>query len=289
MRTMLLIYAAVAIAFSTGRTGGFALHDPDQVIELPEELTEISALTDVDDRTVACLHDEAARLYFIDIHSGKVVREMVFGAPGDMEGLTRVGEEYFALRSDGLMFRMHVKRDELAVTDTFRLDLPNRNIEGLGWDEKRKLVLISPKDVPKGDKKQRDVRMIHCYDPATKRLCDRPILQLSIGSIIEEARRKDLKVPMKRTDKGRLVPDMKLKFSSVAVDPVSDHYFLLSAVDRILLIVDRKGEVMALEQLDPKLFEKPEGITFLRNGDLLISNEGKGKKANIVRFERKRQ
>ncbi len=286
---MLLICAAIAIAFGPGGTNGFDLREPDQVIELPEELTEISALTDVDDRTVACLHDEAARLYFIDLHSGKVVREMAFGAPGDMEGLTRVGEEYFALRSDGLMFRMHVERNELAVTDTFRLDLPNRNIEGLGWDEKRKLVLISPKDVPKGGKKQRDVRMIHCYDPATKRLCDRPVLQLSIGSIIEEARRKDLKVPMKRTDNGRLVPDMKLKFSSVAVDPVTDHYFLLSAVDRILLIVDRRGEVMALEQLDPKLFEKPEGITFLRNGDLLISNEGKGKKANILRFERKGQ
>ncbi|HNK69711.1 MAG TPA: hypothetical protein PKH36_13380, partial [Flavobacteriales bacterium] len=59
---------------------------------------------------------------------------------------------------------------------------------------------------------------------------------------------------------------------------------LLSAVDRTLLVVDRAGKLIALEQLDEELLPKPEGITFLTNGDLVLSSEGKGGTPVIVRY-----
>jgi hypothetical protein len=39
-----------------------------------------------------------------------------------------------------------------------------------------------------------------------------------------------------------------------------------------------------VEQLNPALFNKAEGITFLENGDMLISNEGQSKKPTVLRF-----
>ncbi|HNO04868.1 MAG TPA: SdiA-regulated domain-containing protein, partial [Flavobacteriales bacterium] len=91
-------------------------------------------------------------------------------------------------------------------------------------------------------------------------------------------------VPERTTDKGRVVPALKLRYSSVSVHPMTGHYYLLSAVDRTLLVVDRAGKLIALEQLDEELLPKPEGITFLTNGDLVLSSEGKGGTPVIVRY-----
>jgi uncharacterized protein YjiK len=264
----------------------FDLEKPTRTYRLPPELLEVSALTDVDDLTVACLHDEAAMLYLFDLRRGVIARRYAFGVPGDMEGLTRVGDEYFALRSDGLVYRFSLKGDAVQVLDTFRLALSNRNIEGLGYDERFDRVLVSPKDIPKGSPEVRDVRVIHAFDARTGKVLPEPVLTLSINTLIDQARAKGLPVPMRTTENGREVPALKLRFSSVAVDPRSDLIYLLSAVDRMVLVVDRQGDLVHLEQLDARAHPKPEGITFLPAGDLLISNEGKGTAPSIVRFSR---
>lgn len=38
------------------------------------------------------------------------------------------------------------------------------------------------------------------------------------------------------------------------------------------------------ELLNPLVFNKPEGITFFENGDMMISNEGQHKKPTLLRF-----
>lgn len=264
----------------------FDLAKPARTYRLPPELLEVSALTDVDDLTLACLHDEAAMLYLFDLRQGVIARRFSFGHPGDMEGLTRVGDQYFALRSDGLVYRLSLKDDAAQLLDTFRLALSNRNIEGLGYDERFDRVLVSPKDIPKGSPELRDVRVIHAFDARTGEVLPEPVLTLSINTLIDQARAKGLTVPMRTTDNGREVPALKLRFSSVAVDSRSDLIYLLSAVDRMVLVVDRQGDLVYLEQLDARAHPKPEGITFLPAGDLLISNEGKGTAPSIVRFSR---
>lgn len=287
LRFIVPILLAVLLA-AAGPAGNipFDLAKPSRIYVLPEELMEVSALTDVDDRTVACLQDEAATMYFFDLVEGRVTRKVPFGVPGDMEGLTRVKDSYYALRSDGLVYHLTVGADRALVSDTFRLAVPEHNIEGLGYDEKRGLILVSPKDVIKGRPEMRDRRVIHAYDPARHSMAG-TALTLSVTSIVAQARKAGFEVPMRTTDKGRVVPALKLRFSSVALDPVSDRYYILSAVDHMLLVVDRQGGLAALHQLDAKLFPKPEGITFLPSGTLLISNEGKGATPNILRFDRR--
>ena len=265
----------------------FDLAKPSRKHILPEELLEISALTDVDDHTVACVQDEMATIYLLDLRTGDIIQRIPFGSAGDMEGLTRVGQEYFALRSDGLMYRLALQAGAAVVLDTFRLQLPNRDLEGLGFDERRGLVLISPKDFLKGDAQQRDVRLVHAYDPVKKHLLPEPVLSISIADLTAQAERKGMPVPQRTTKEGRSVNALKLRLSSVAVDPRTDQYYLLSAVDRTLLVLDRQGELVALEQLDPALFPKPEGITFMSSGEMVISNEGKDGRPNVLVFDRR--
>ena len=47
------------------------------------------------------------------------------------------------------------------------------------------------------------------------------------------------------------------------------------------------GKLHHLEVLDPVRFNKAEGIIFLSDGDLLITNEGQDKRPTLLRFDRK--
>jgi uncharacterized protein YjiK len=256
----------------------YDLGKPTSTFTLPDLLIEISALTDVDSNTVACVQDEAATMYTISLTDGVVVGTYPFGGPADMEGLTKVKGDYYALRSDGLVYHLRFKPQEaesLAVVDTFRLEVPNHNIEGLGYDERNHRVLVSPKDFVKGSKEGRDERVLYAFDPKDPMHKADTVLRLSIQGLIAQANASGITVPERKAGNDRVVPALKLRYSSVAVHPITDHYYLLSAVDRTLLVVDRNGKLIALEQLDGQLLPKPEGITFMANGDLVLSSEGK--------------
>ena len=264
--------------------GKYNMLRPSIVFELPAFLTEVSALTDVDENTIACVHDEAASVYFVSLRDGSVLDSMTFSGPADMEGLTRVGNEFFALRSDGLVFHLGGRASRLSVRDTFWLDVPNKNIEGLGYDERKGLVLISPKDFVKGAKEGKDERVIYAIDPNAKEHVPSVVLRLSLEGLVEQAERKGIATPRRRKDDGQEVSSLKLRYSSVAVHPITDHYYLLSAADRTLLVVDRSGTLIDLVLLDEELLPKPEGITFMPNGDMWISSEGKGRTPVLARY-----
>ena len=97
-------------------------------------------------------------------------------------------------------------------------------------------------------------------------------------------------VPLKEKKKGRRKPRVALRFmpSSIAVHPVTEEIFALSAIDPVMAVFDSGGSVVGYARLDAKLFRQPEGITFLSNGDMLVSNEGAGKRPMLLIFKWRR-
>ncbi|TXI77080.1 MAG: hypothetical protein E6Q44_14260 [Flavobacteriales bacterium] len=286
---MLVSACAAAQKGSPGKAIPYDMRDPAQVFELPSQLNEISALTDVDAETIACVHDESASIYFLSTRTGRILDSVAFAGPADMEGLTRVGNEFFALRSDGLVYRLGDRASGMAVRDTFRLAIPNRNIEGLGYDDRSGMVLVSPKDLQKGSKAGKDERLIHAIDPHATAMAPRAALRLSLDRLEREAEALGIEVPKDTKGKGKAKSALKLRYSSVAVDPTNGHYYLLSAVDRTLLVVDRSGSLVDLVFLDPKLLPKAEGITFTPDGAMWLSSEGKGRSPVLVRYALKKE
>ncbi len=281
MRTLiLLLLTAWAHHSITAQT----LPKPLAVVDLPAELHEVSGLTEIDANTVACLQDEAATLYLVNIVDGQVRARHSFGPPGDMEGLTRVGHDLFALRSDGLVYRIAQRGDQYVSVDSFNLMLVHRNIEGLGYDPMDDRVLVAPKDNLKGGPDLRDKREVFAFDPTTYALQHQPALSFSVNQILRSAKAQGVAIPMRTTDNGKQVPMIKFRMSSIAVQPGTGHYFILSAVDQTLLVLDRNGGYVALYLLDQALLPKPEGITFLPEGDMLISTEGKKGTPRMVRY-----
>ena len=68
----------------------------------------------------------------------------------------------------------------------------------------------------------------------------------------------------------------KLHFrpSALAQHPLTQDWFLLSSVNRILVILDQQWNVKDVYPLNSPLFLQPEGIAFDSKSNLYISNEG---------------
>jgi len=72
--------------------------------------------------------------------------------------------------------------------------------------------------------------------------------------------------------------------SGIAVHPVTGEIYIVSAVGNVLIVLNRKNEIMHLQKLRKKVHQQPEGITFDQKGNLYISNEGKEGKGKILMF-----
>jgi hypothetical protein len=58
-------------------------------------------------------------------------------------------------------------------------------------------------------------------------------------------------------------------------------------VNKALVILNKDHTVKGSYKINPGLFKQPEGLTFTKKGDLIISNEaaGKGSAADILFFK----
>ena len=52
----------------------------------------------------------------------------------------------------------------------------------------------------------------------------------------------------------------------------------------MLFVFDATGGIEYAEKLNPILLNRPEGLAFFENGDMLISNESGNKYPTILRF-----
>ncbi len=109
------------------------------------------------------------------------------------------------------------------------------------------------------------------------------VFSFDITTIKAFAQEKKLNLPVRDKKKGG-EPIIKFFTSAIAIHPITKKLYLLSAADHMLFIFDSVGNLEHIEILNPKMFNKAEGITFFENGDMLITNEAQGKKPTLLRF-----
>ncbi|MEO6593597.1 MAG: hypothetical protein ABIP94_02465 [Planctomycetota bacterium] len=246
----------------------------DGVLLLPKGLREVSGIAAADERTLVCVQDEAGALFFVDLDGQRAAHAVVFGPPGDYEGLAKVGDDYWVLRSDGVLMHLQWFDGGLLVVGKHRLETPHKDWEGLCYDAARKMLLVLPKDRGGDTKEDRDERIVFAFDPVDARL--RPELELvfSKSRLVEQAARRGLDMPSHTTGKGKTRIDLKLHCSEVSTVPGKRELLLLSGIDRTLLRVDYEGRLLASRVFDARELPRPEGMTYLPDGRLLVASEG---------------
>lgn len=266
---------------------GYDLNNPDRIIPLPGILHEISGITEIDTSTIASIQDEDGVLFIFDLTDNRIKSQFFFGNPGDYEGIARFGKRIFVLRSDGVIFEISDYGKPGRASASYVTGIPAKDNEGLCYDIKNNRLLIGPKSNIEGEKKSK--RAIYGFDLVTRKLIEKPVIKFDMSEIRKYAVKNKLDVPMAGKKKEKPEPIIELRTSALGIHPLTKKLYLISGIEKLLFVFDLNGTVEYIEKLDPVMFKQPEGITFLTNGDMIISNEGQAGRANLLRFNYRRK
>ena len=240
----------------------YTLATPSAAFDLVPDLREISDLTVLANGNLAAVQDEAGILYELDPATGAVVGEQEFKRRGDFEGVERVGDDVWALASDGDLYRIRTTGTDVDA-ERFKTALAGRNdTEGLAYDEANNRLLIACKENP-GNGLGR-VRAVYAFDLRTLTLSSAPVFTL-------DRRLVDARQPFKP--------------SALAIRPATGQIYVLSSVRKAIAVLTSAGALETVIDLPEALYAQPEGITFAPDGTLYISNEGPRGPATLLRFD----
>lgn len=263
---------------------GYRLMEPDQVFELPDELEEVSGLEAFGEHQLLCNEDETGHLYLFDVEEGRVVHKWKWGKKGDYEGVALIGKTAYVLKSSGQLFEIRNFAGDGNNTATIR-----KLNSGLDkWCDAEALcqlpgtqsLLIACKE---GD---RERRTIYRFDTEMPESPASLFLEINLSEIEERLITTELdKISMSlhklldpQGSAGIFYP------SGIAVHPVTQEIYILSAKSRLLVVYSQEGRLQEVEELRHERFIQPEAITFTPDANLFIGNEGGGGKANILKF-----
>ncbi|UOQ73073.1 SdiA-regulated domain-containing protein [Hymenobacter cellulosilyticus] len=241
---------------------------PAATYPMPAELAELSGIALAGTTHITGVEDETGNLYEYNLSTKKVDRVIPFGGSGDYEDLARVGSDWFIMRSDGKLFRYAGGK-----TEEFETGLSFANeTEGLTYDAASKTLLVACKAEP-GAGLSYSQRAIYRLQPGTFKAEAKPAYVLDVDAIrnsspAAEAEKSGKKGKKKSSGKS-------FSPSAVAVHPVTQHVFVLSAKQNGIVELDQNGQLLAAQPLPADLFPQAEGLAFAPNGDLYVATEAK--------------
>ena len=287
--TFVLFNCYVVISAQNENNSNYNLDTPDNKIILPDTLREISGLTNIDSSSFACIQDENGILFFYDATQNKLKRQFTFHIAGDYEGIARVNNMMYILRSDGTLFEISNYESKHFKLNSYNTGIHANNNEGLCYDPVNNRLLIGCKSKIGKGVEFKDKRVIYGFDLKAKTLSDEPVFNFDIQDINQYAYNNKIHLQYKTKKKGhKVISNIKFRISAICIHPVTKKLYLLSASDYLVFVFDMKGKINHIEALNPDVFNKAEGITFFENGDMLITNEGQDRKPTLLRFNYKK-
>ncbi len=264
---------------------GYDISSPNSIFYLPETLREVSGITVIDTSTVACIQDEQGIIFIYDLFRKQINKQYSFAIDGDYEGITKVNNTIFVLRSDGTLFEIENYSSPDFKMHSYATGIPANNNEGLCYDQDNDRLLIACKGKIGKGKEFKDKRVIYAFSLQSKKLSKDPVFDFDLKIIKQFALENNIKLPQRAKKGGKYTESIiRFRTSAICIHPIEKKLFLLSASEHLLFVFDMNGKIEHIQQLKANLFNKAEGITFLNNGDMLITNEGQDKKPTLLRF-----
>jgi len=250
---------------------GYDLDTPEKFF-MPESIFEISgiAFNKGNADTVYAIQDEEGKLFKLGLGVKKQLHTK-FGKKGDYEDLAIVNGQVVILKSSGAMVFF-----PLAATDQEEIDsvtewkhvLPKGEFESLYGEETTGNLYILCKNCPSDQAKESLSGYILNLDDSTKQSTD---FRIDVKQIKEKA--------------GKMKTGFKP--SGLAQNPITKEWFIISAINKLIVVTDSNWKVKETAQLEGGKFNQPEGIAFDNAGNLYISNEGSDvSEGNILKFKR---
>lgn len=238
-------------------------------VNLPHALDEISGMVYYPkDTSVFAIIDEDGIFYKIHLHGETTAKSWKFDKKHDYEDLVRIDSVFYILISNGDIDALKFVGDSVSH-QKYKAEEGGKKMnefETLYYDDKLKKIVMICKDCE--DDKKSGVTALG-FDPASGTFTG-PLFKIDVKAI----------------DQHLNTHKMEFKPSAAAINPLTDELYIISSINKLLVITDRAGQFKDAYELDGKMFNQPEGITFTPNGDMLISNElGEKDNASILIFK----
>ncbi len=249
---------------------GYDLQKPT-VVKLPLELDEISGLAYyASDKSIFAISDEKGKLFKITPFPKLSLNLWRFSTKADFEDLVLLDSTFYVLQSNGRLNKVQFITSD--TINNIEVDFPadsKMEFEAMFYNPVTKVLeLICKKCV--GEKKK--FLNIYTFDPARNAFADSSIT-FDISDLF-------IKMDEKKFD---------MRISGAAVHPLTGDIYLISAINKLLVILDKDHVVKSSYPLNSGMFKQPEGITFATNGTLIISNESADAgAANLLVFNYKK-
>lgn len=243
----------------------FNLEAPDKKFVVPEVLHEISGIAAVNDSIIACIADEKGTVYFFNLNTIAVDHKLKFADKGDFEDLTIYQNTLYVLDSKGVVWTIQnylsdnpqVTSTELGIEEPFELE---------GLCQRDDTLFIAAKYYHNKKRDQAGLLPVWRLNAGMK--AGDPLFNVS--DFIESTR-ENIAVPFHT--------------SALLFDESLQQWFCLSTHTKAFIQCDYRGNILKIQALSEKEFSQPEGLCFTKNGDLLISNEGRDGAGNILLFK----
>jgi len=244
----------------------YDLNNPTEPDKLSKKYMEISGICPIkDNNSLAFVQDEATRVYQFNLSTKEITKYVKHGS-GDSEDIVVLGNTAYILHAGKrpAIYRITDYNSGSAQCERYDLDLnKDYDPEGLCHDPKENRLLIACKGSPtKGDK----VRKIFSFDIESGNRSHSPVFIIDSRDFLDET--EDTFNP-----------------SGIAIHPKSNDIYLVGTKEiKMIVCYGLNGIFKGGWKLDKKLFNQPEGIAFMKSGELIISSEGKqGKKGKKAR------
>jgi hypothetical protein len=281
---------------------GYDLGAPKKYI-VPESLHEISGICLLKNNpdTMYAIEDETGRLFHFHLGDGRFPAYK-FGGHGDYEDVTILNDaEFVVLRSDGSLFVFPlglIRGGDKKAVKVYEHILPKGEYEGVYFDpgdgekstSRVKTADDGPSDKgPKGLSDDEGGRLIvlckNCPDDDQRDEVSAYVLQYDDKHVLRIKDHFFVQVPASRLHS--IHSKVKFHPSCVARHPLTKDWYIVSSVNKVLIVFDGQWKVKGMYDLDPVLFKQPEGLAFDNKGNMYISNEGVQGNANVLVFSYK--
>jgi uncharacterized protein YjiK len=268
----------------------YDLENPVERFKLPAYLEEISGLSYYGKGKIACVQDEKAIIYVLNLDQEKISKKYDFGEDGDYEDIVVSGKTAYVLRNNGHIYRIKNFKKKERKVKKFNTPLKEKNdTEGMAFDPLSNSLLIACKGSPSIHKEElyTGYKAIYRFDLGEKKLVETPHFLVDLERLDSYMDRSAFtRLSVQVAKRLRLVEsETSFQPSGIAIHPQYGEIYIISSVGKLLIVLNRRGKVLDVKELDPKIFRQPEGICFSPGGDLFISNEGKGGKGYILKFK----
>lgn len=259
-----------------------------QTIALPLSLVEISGLSYYPPKNqLLAINDERGWVFFLNSKTGEIEDRITFSGNGDFEGVEWQNGKINVVKSNGDIYTYDVEKKEKGDIRKTKLSSTN-DIEGLTFYPEKNELLLACKGNPNiGDAdKYKKSKNVFRYDFAKDKIEKKPFLSVEDKELEKWVKDHLNEDDFSKSDFKKFKNRVKdFSPSGISISPMTKEVYLLSSQGKTLIIFDVEKKLKAIALLDAKIHRQPEGICFAPNGDLFISNEGKGLGAKLMRYD----